>query len=96
MNTSRRNVRSVLLHCYRSGRNAGEAHRELIDSLGDDAPSRTTCYKWYERFDAGDDSLEDMPRSGRPLVHDRDVILQATRSCFFFSFPPGVGGRSPF
>ena len=80
MNPSRRNVRSVLLHCYRSGRNAGEAHRELIDSLGDDAPSRTTCYKWYERFDAGDDSLEDMPRSGRPLVHDRDVILQAVES----------------
>ena len=32
------------------------------------------CQKWYEKFHAGDFSLDDAPRSGRPVEADSDQI----------------------
>ena len=33
-----------------------------------------TCQKWFEKFRAGDFSLDDAPRSGRPVEVDGDQI----------------------
>ena len=33
-----------------------------------------TCQKWFAKFRAGDFSLDDAPRSGRPVEIDSDQI----------------------
>ena len=33
-----------------------------------------TCQKWFEKFPAGDFSLDDVPLSDRPVEVDRDQI----------------------
>lgn len=45
------------------------------EAFGDKAPSRTTTYTWWKRFNEGRESLEDDKRSGRPAtaVHDENV-----------------------
>jgi hypothetical protein len=38
----------------------------LRQAYGDEAMSRTQCFKWHRRFKGGRTSLEDDERSGRP------------------------------
>ena len=33
-----------------------------------------TCQRWFEKFHAGDFSLDDAPRSGRPVEVDSNQI----------------------
>ncbi|VDL72823.1 unnamed protein product [Nippostrongylus brasiliensis] len=75
----RSDYRRLLLHCYRSGRSATEAQRELPSSMGLDAPSLGACYRWFKRFDEGDFSMEESPRSGRPRSSNSDTVLACVR-----------------
>jgi hypothetical protein len=38
---------------------------------------RRTAYEWFAKFKAGQDELEDQPRSGRPQEVDRQAVLEA-------------------
>ena len=41
---------------------------------GEGAVTDRTCQKWFAMFRAGDFSLDDAPRSGKPVEVDRDQI----------------------
>ena len=41
---------------------------------GEGAVTDRTCQKWFAKFRAGDFSLTDAPRSGRPVEVDSDQI----------------------
>ncbi|CAF3726921.1 unnamed protein product [Rotaria sp. Silwood1] len=52
------------------GNNASAAARNICAALGEGAVADRTCRDWLKRFRKGDMSLEDRPRSGRPLESD--------------------------
>ena len=41
---------------------------------GEGAVTDGTCQKWFVKFSGGDFSLDDAPRSGRPVEVDRSQI----------------------
>ena len=67
-------IRHVLLHEFRLGHSAAEAHRNLCQAEGEEVMSVQTCLNWYKRFQSGDFSLEDKEKSGRPVEIDLDKL----------------------
>ncbi|EYC34120.1 hypothetical protein Y032_0001g254 [Ancylostoma ceylanicum] len=65
--------RAILLQFYFS--TANEAHRFLLDSMGDQAASRATCFIWYRKFRNGEESHDEAPRIGRPPTQKRSVVI---------------------
>ncbi|CAF1504592.1 unnamed protein product [Rotaria sordida] len=53
-----------------NGKNASAAARNICAALGEGAVADRTCRDWFKRFRERDISLEDHPRSGRPLESD--------------------------
>lgn len=52
-----------------------DATKEICDAEG--TVHYTTVSRWYKRFDSGDLSLEDQPRSGRPSTLDNENLRAA-------------------
>ncbi|CAF4329784.1 unnamed protein product [Rotaria magnacalcarata] len=50
--------------------NATAAARNICAALGEGVAADRTCRDWFKRFREGDMSLEDRPKSGRPLESD--------------------------
>ncbi|EFN77582.1 hypothetical protein EAI_10678, partial [Harpegnathos saltator] len=48
------------------GLKAMEIHSEMVNVLGESAPSKTMVCKWALEFQHGRTSIEDDPSSGRP------------------------------
>ena len=49
-------------------------HRKICAAYGESTVTDQTCQKWFVKFRAGDFSLDDAPRSGRPVEVDSDQI----------------------
>ena len=68
------------IYCYitlRKKHTAGEAFRDLIELFGEGTISRSQAYRWFERFESGDTSLEDEPGRGRVSDFDDLALLAA-------------------
>ena len=76
MNPSRREIRVLLLHEFRLGHNATEAANNICSTMGEDVLSTRTAQHWFNRFKNGNLELDDLPRSGRPLEVDVDLLKQ--------------------
>ena len=63
-------IRHCILYEFQLGNNASAAARNRCAALGDDAVADRTFRDWFKRFHEGDISLEDRPRSGRPMESD--------------------------
>jgi histone-lysine N-methyltransferase SETMAR len=63
-------IRHCILYEFQLGNNASAAARNICAALGKGAVADRTCRDWFKRFREGDLSLEDQPRSGRPLESD--------------------------
>ena len=48
--------------------------KKICAAYGDGAVTDQTCQKWFAKFRAGDYSLDDAPRSGRPVEVDSGQI----------------------
>lgn len=59
--------RSVIKFLTREGATPKDIHERLVKVYGDQAPSKTTVKKWAAEFKHGRESIEDDPRSGRPV-----------------------------
>lgn len=70
-------LRRVLLDYHRSGKSKKEATRAMHVQFGLRTPSRHWFEHWWNLFDNGVFSLDDEPRSGRPTVHNSNVVLDA-------------------
>lgn len=66
MELNRAHFRAIIHHNFRRKLSQQECVDELIALYGDEAPSRTTVFRWYSEFNRGRSSLSDEYREGRP------------------------------
>ena len=66
MELTREKIRLLLMHEYLAGLNAAKATERINDAWGSGTVGRQTAYDWFAKFKAGEDNLNDQPRSGRP------------------------------
>ena len=76
MNLSHREIRVLLLHEFRLGHKATEAANNICNTMGEDVLSTRTAQRWFNRFKNGNFELDDLPRSGRPMELDVDLLSQ--------------------
>lgn len=58
--------RAVIEYLFKSGLNGEEIYYDMVNVLGDNAPSYTTVKKWVALFKLDRTDINDDPRSGRP------------------------------
>lgn len=59
-------TRTVIKYLVQKKMKPTEIHEDLVNTLGECAPSYSTTKKWAAEFKRGRLSIEDDPRSGRP------------------------------
>lgn len=59
--------RTYTLFRFLLGKDTTDIHRDLVVIEGTSAPSERTVRRWIESFRGGRQSVEDLPRSGRPI-----------------------------
>ncbi|KAK6764780.1 hypothetical protein RB195_024922 [Necator americanus] len=64
----------VLFYEIETGHPVAEAHRNLSQVFGTEAPSEWSVRVWFQCFKAGNKKLEDEPRSGRPTTISFDEL----------------------
>ena len=77
VSVDRTHMRHCLLYCFDRGISATEAYEELLLTYKDEALPRAQCYKWFNKFKAGNRKLDDEERSGRPTVVNDDELKLA-------------------
>ena len=63
----------IVLYYFKKDKNATETQK-ICAVYGEGAMTDRMCRKWFAQFCAGDFSLDDTPRSGRPTEVDSDQI----------------------
>ena len=74
MKLNREHFRVIIFYNFRSGLTQQQCIDELNSIFGDEAPSRTSVYRWYGKFNRGRVSLQDEFREGRP----KSVVVSET------------------
>ena len=69
--------RVLLRHYWKKGLNAAAAAKEICAVEGEGTVHPSTARKWFQRFRSGNTSLDDKPKSGRPVTTDIDALLNA-------------------
>ncbi|CAG0889983.1 unnamed protein product [Darwinula stevensoni] len=70
-------VRLLLLYDFRIEKKAANSIADINTAFGPDTVSKSTAYDWYSRFQKGNESLEDQPRTGRPSEFDNSALQEA-------------------
>ncbi|CAG0888856.1 unnamed protein product [Darwinula stevensoni] len=70
-------VRLLLLYDFRIKKKAANSIADINTAFGPDTVSKSTAYDWYSRFQKGNESLEDQPRTGRPSEFDNSALQEA-------------------
>jgi hypothetical protein len=76
MDLSRRGIRVLLIHEFRLDHKATQATNSICSTIGKDVLTIRTTQHWFNRFQNGNFELNDLPRSGRPLEVDTDLLKQ--------------------
>ena len=63
---SRRDFRAMILYDFMQGKDYTQSYETMSGCFGDQAPSKTTVWNWYNDFKLGRKSLKDSDRCGRP------------------------------
>lgn len=66
MELSRENLRAMIYYDFKSGLSQKQCGDRMIVAFSNEAPSKTTIYRWYAEFQRGRLSLTDDVREGRP------------------------------
>lgn len=64
-----------LLYDFKCGLTAAESARRINGAFREGSVAERTAQDWFRRFRAGNEGLEDQPRSGRPSDVDEDHLL---------------------
>lgn len=70
-------IRIILKFLWKKGLTARAAVKEICDMEGNGYVSKTTAAKWFKRFAEGDTSFNDLPRTGRPISFDSEILCKA-------------------
>ena len=63
-----------MLYYFKKGKNATEKQEKICIVCGEGAVTDQMCQKWFVKFRAGDFSLDDAPRLGKPVEADSGQI----------------------
>lgn len=77
---SEHQLRTILYYEWRQNNNASRATANINNAFGEGTVSRWTVNRWFDRFAAGDTSLQDNERSGRPSSIDNDELQSAIKA----------------
>ena len=66
--------RVLLRQYWKAGLSIRAATNEICKIEGVGSVTKSTAGEWYKCFNEGDTSLEDKPRSGRPLTLEREAL----------------------
>ncbi len=61
-------IRFYILTRFKLGINATDIHQELCAAWGESCVSYRSVANWIHEFRQGRDSVEDAPRTGRPVT----------------------------
>lgn len=67
--------RAVIEYLHRKGLKGVEIFTDMVNVLGDDAPSRATVFNWVAELKRGRTTIDDEPRSGRPRTATTQKII---------------------
>ncbi|CAF3460645.1 unnamed protein product [Rotaria socialis] len=76
MNISCKELRVLLLQEFRLGHKTTEATSNICSTMSKDALFIHTAQDWFNWFKNDNFELDDLPRAGRPLEVDMDVLKQ--------------------
>lgn len=79
MELTREDFRVIIYYNFRKNLSQQECIDDLISVFGNEAPSRTSVYRWYSEFQRGRDRLTDNPREGRPKTAVTQENIEAVR-----------------
>ncbi|GFW57137.1 histone-lysine N-methyltransferase SETMAR [Trichonephila clavipes] len=74
MSVDKVHLRYCVLYEFQKGSNASVACKNLCAVFGKDIVNVRTFQRWLTKFQAGDLSLQERDRSGRPSKIDNDVL----------------------
>lgn len=66
MDLSREHYRAMIFYDFRSGLTQQQSYDRMHSAFGNEAPSKTTIYRWFQEFRFGRNTLSDEFREGRP------------------------------
>ncbi len=69
----RQEQRANIKFCRKSGLTLIDTWRSLRAAYGNDYLSKAQVCFWFRRFAAGEESIKDRPRSGRPITRQRKM-----------------------
>ena len=64
----------ITLYYFKKGKNATEMQKRICAVYEEGAVTDLTCQTWFAKFHAENFSLDDTPRSGRPVQVDSNQI----------------------
>lgn len=68
--------RALLLHYWKQNFKATDAAQKICEVEGEGSISIRAAQKWFKKFNEGDTSLDDQPRSGRPVSTDSEALRE--------------------
>lgn len=68
--------RGAIQYLYKKGLSGKEIHDDMVNVLGDDAPSYTQVKFWVAEFKRGRRSISDEPHTGRPKTATTDENIE--------------------
>ena len=74
MKENMQHFQHIMFYYFKKGNNATEMQKKICAVYGERAVADRMCQKWFAKFCAGDFSLDNAPRSGRPVKVDSDQI----------------------
>ena len=74
MEEKKQHILHIILYYFKKGKNVTETQKKICAVYGEGTMTDQTCQKWFEKFLAGDFSLDEAPLSGKPVEVDSDEI----------------------
>ncbi|KIH52597.1 hypothetical protein ANCDUO_17299 [Ancylostoma duodenale] len=75
-------LRVCMPYQFKQGKTAAETQRSLCNAFEEDVISERQCWRWFDRFRNGDESLEDEQHQRRRQAVDSDALKETVKSDF--------------